>query len=130
MLRRLWALASALAVVSAGTTPCAAAAIARASSAAGMHAGHHETASAARAGGHAEHAAGCHRPGESLVPRCDCGCTGDQPHAVASSTLPVWSLPEAPTPRPVSGVRAEPVAAPTTRADAPPPRIDHVPIAS
>jgi hypothetical protein len=125
MLRRLWALASALVVVSAGLTPCAAAAIARApAAAAGMHAGHHGSAE------HSEHAAGCHEPSPSLVPHCDCGCTGDRPHAVASSTLPIWSLSEDPTPRPSSAVRAEPVAAPAPRAGAPPPQIDHVPIAS
>jgi hypothetical protein len=123
MLRRLQALASVIAVLGAGTTPCAAAAIAR-TPAAAVRAGHHE---------HAEYAAdagACHGPTESLVPHCDCGCTSDRPHAVSSSTTPAWSLPEAPTPGPSAPARAAPVAAPAPCADAPRPRIDHVPIAS
>ena len=133
MLRRLLALAGALAIASAGVTPCAAAAIARGPAGADAHAAHHASATAVGAEGaasQAEHAAECHEPGASLVPHCSCGCTADRPHGVASSAPPTFGLSEEPAPEPARALRAEPLAAPAPRAEAPRPRIDHVPIAS
>ena len=133
MLRRLLALAGALAVASAGVTPCAAAAIARGPGWADPHALHHakaEAAGAEHAASHAEHAADCHEPAASLVPHCNCGCTADRPHGVASSAPPTFDRSEEPAPEPARALRAEPATAPAPRAEAPRPRIDHVPIAS
>ena len=132
MLRRLLALAGALAVASAGVTPCAAAAIARGPGWADPHAVHHASAQtgADGAASHGEDAAGCHEPGASLVPHCDCGCTTDRPHGVAGSAPPTFYLSEEPAPEPARALRAEPLAAPAPRAEAPRLRIDHVPIAS
>ena len=126
MLRRLLALASALAVTSAAITPCAAAAIARGPAGADPHAAHQASAAPAHAG----HDAGCHESAASLVPHCNCGCTGDRPHAVADSTPRSGSLPEEVPPAPAAGACAETAAPPVTRADAPRPHIEHVPIAS
>ena len=127
MLRRLLALASALAVTSAGITPCAAAAIARGPLGADPHAAHHASAAAPE---HAAHDAGCREARAALVPHCNCGCTSDRPHAVADSTPRSGSLPEEVHPVPAGPVRAEPPAPPLARADAPRPHIEHVPIAS
>jgi len=131
MLRRLLALAGALAVASAGVTPCAAAAIARGPAGADPHAAHHASATAAEgARSHVEPGAECHEPGASLVPHCDCGCTGDRPHGVSGSAPPTFDVSAEPAPETGGTLRAELVAAPAPRAEAPRPRIDHVPIAS
>jgi hypothetical protein len=138
MVRRLAALAIALAVAGSGTSPCTAAALARATAAPAAasapeahaaHAGH-----GGRGSAHATHAGTpsghCAEPAASVNARCACGCTGDLPRAAASAFTAAWALPAPALPR-LDAIDAPPPLVRTGRPARPPlSSIDHVPIAA
>ena len=120
MPRHVLAAALALLVSSTGFSPCAATAIARAPARSSPHAAPAEGPTGAGSR---------HEPATSIAARCDCRCTGDAPHAVVSSLVPVWAVPATPAPPPPPAATA-PAAEPCVRAaSAALARIDHVPIA-
>jgi hypothetical protein len=135
--RRLSALSVALLVAGASPGPCAAAAIARAgdaalaqdSQASHTDAGHAGHADEARTASGAHGTGNCHGPTTSIVPQCPCGCSGNAPHAAASTFSAPWALPAPVLPRLEEG---NVPAAPGRHARPLPPLphgIDHVPIA-
>lgn len=131
---RFAALLVALAVTASGQSPCAVAALARATVAAPA------AGDAARRAHHGDYAASAHEthPGASeehcdgtsttISARCPCGCTGDLPRLAASAFSTAWALPAPP----LAEIGPREAPAPLRRrvraAKPVPPPIDHVPV--